>query len=85
MSNQRKHYGFHTGRRLYLFGTTQASNMGTVKWHMSNHIFDEIRHVGSLSSLDAVLKKYAQTFFKTGYKTTYGRRNSSVDEIIKKM
>lgn len=36
-----------------LFGAYQKSCMATCRWHVLSHIFDVIRHVGSIENLDA--------------------------------
>lgn len=85
ISRLQENIGIFMHEGVALFGSTQASNIGTVKWHMLNHVCEDIRRIGSLSLIDAGLYEYAHKFFKAVYKTTSGRKHSAMDETIKKL
>ena len=53
-----------------LLGSFQNSGMCTVKWHVFDHVCDDIRRLGSLSAGSADLYEYSHILFKREYRKT---------------
>ena len=65
-----------------VFGSYQKSGMGTVKWHLLEHVADDIVRNGGLQLCDAGMYEYSHIIFKQSYARTSKRRNSAMDESI---
>ena len=65
-----------------LYGEFHASQLGTEKMHMLDHIPDDIRRLGGLRYCDAGLYEYSHTMVKSAHKATSRRRHSAMDETI---
>ena len=65
-----------------VFAAYQKSQMGTVKWHMLDHVPDDIVRNGGLFISDAGLYEYSHILFKQSYRKTSMRRRSEMDDAV---
>lgn len=63
-----------------VFGDIHESRMGTIKWHLLDHVCNEINRIGGLYLNDAGLYEGSQKLFKKGYQYTSERTRTSMDE-----
>ena len=63
----------------------QPSNFNTVKWHMLDHIPDDLRMYGGLEYLDAGLYEYAHTIPKDAYRRSSRRHATALSESIMRL
>jgi len=56
--------------------------MGTLKFHLLDHIGDDIRRMGGLHVGDAGIYEHSHVHFKQHYRGTSRRRRSAMDETI---
>ena len=68
-----------------IFGDFQKSGMCTVKWHVLDHVCEDIQRNGSIYQTSAELYEYAHSVFKRSYDRTSKRRASAMDESIEKL
>ena len=59
--------------------------MGTVKWHMLDHVADDIVRNGGLYLCDAGLYEYSHILFKQAYRQTSKRRHSAMDDAVSRL
>lgn len=64
------------------YSAFQPSKLCTQKFHMLNHIGEDIRRLGGLRYCDASLYEYAHTIVKNAHRSTSRRKNSAMDEMI---
>lgn len=68
-----------------LFARYQPSGMGTLKFHLLDHLVDDIKRLGSISVMDAGPFEYSHTLFKQQYRGTSKRRHSAMKESIRQI
>lgn len=60
--------------RVDVFSAYQKSEMGTVKWHLLDHVANDIIKNGGLHLCKAGLYEYSHTIFKKSYERTLKQR-----------
>ena len=65
-----------------LYSDHQVSQLCTEKFHMLDHICEDIRRLGGIKFGDAGLYEYAHTLVKNAYRSGSKRRNSAMDETV---
>lgn len=65
---------------LVVFGVYQASNRGTFKRNVLNHVVDSLRHFGSVEYLEQDVFKIVHILFKEKYRNLSRRRQTVMDE-----
>ena len=69
-------------KAVEVFGRYQKSNMGTVKWHLLNHIVDDMLRLGSMIVCDAGIYEQSHRLFKFIYETTNKRLSTAIHDTI---
>ena len=62
-------------RAVEVFKTYQSSEMGTLKFHLLDHLVDDLERVESYTVLDAGLYEYTHVFSKRAYRRTSKKRS----------
>lgn len=65
-----------------LFASHQPSQLRTEKFHMLDHIVQDIRRMGGIVFADAGLYEYTHTLVKQAYRTGSRRRQTAMDETV---
>ncbi|MEM9680054.1 MAG: hypothetical protein AAF901_06990 [Bacteroidota bacterium] len=65
-----------------VFGESQKSGMGTLKWHLLDHIRYVLERLGGLRFCDASLFEYTHKLFKILYGLTSMRKTTSFQETV---
>ena len=65
-----------------LYGAFQVSGMAVPKFHMLDHLPDDIERIGSILSMSAGVFESAHKEFKHEYKSTSRRRRAAMEETI---
>lgn len=65
-----------------VFGRTHTSGLGTMKWHMLDHVCDDIIRLGGLYLNDAGLYEASHNQFKRAYHSTSQRTRSAMEESV---
>lgn len=68
-----------------LYEDFQMSGMGTLKFHLLDHIGADIRRMGALQFCDAGIYEHSHVRFKNMYRGTSKRRDSVMEETIQDM
>ena len=67
---------------LSSYGEYQPSRFRTEKFHLLDHVCEDIERLGGLQCGDAGLYEYSHTMVKTAYRSTSGRKHSAMRESI---
>lgn len=70
---------------LRKFGGRCTTGLHTLKFHLLDHLAEDLGRFGSLSILSASQYEYAHTIFKRHYLRTSRRRHSALDETIRRV
>lgn len=65
-----------------MFGDIHASITGTIKWHLLDHVCDEIARIGGLYWDDAGMYEGSHKLFRKAYNSTSRRTRKSMDESV---
>ncbi len=65
-----------------VLGPHQASNMGTIKWHLLSHISEDIKMYGSLNVGNANVYEESHKIFKSNFKKTNMRSSTAYDNSL---
>jgi len=65
-----------------VFADYQPSGMGTLKFHLLDHIGDDIRRMGGLQFGDAGLYEHSHVYFKQQYRGTSKRSKTALEETL---
>lgn len=68
-----------------LYGPYQSSEMGTLKFHLLDHLVDDIRRMGGVGPLDAGLYEHSHLIVKRWYSKTSKRRETAMSESMELM
>ena len=63
------------------FENYQSSKMGFPKWHLLDHIVEDLKRVGNISFLEADFYEMEHKSFKKEYKLTSRRKHSALKEV----
>ena len=67
---------------LQLYGDHHSSQLCTEKFHLLDHIGEDIRRLGGIRFGDAGLYEYAHTLVKKAYRSGSRRKKSAMDETV---
>lgn len=65
-----------------LYESYQASGMGTLKFHLLDHLVDDLRRMGGIHTLDAGLYEHSHARVKRWYNRTSKRRATAMSESM---
>ena len=65
-----------------VYGDYHPSNLRTEKFHLLDHVCEDIQRLGGLQWGDAGLYEHSHTKFKTAYRATSGRKHSAMRESV---
>ena len=72
-------------KAVSLFQEFQASGMGTLKFHMLDHILHDLRIVGGIFFMDASSFEHSHVHFKEKYRETSKRRATAMTETVERL
>lgn len=59
--------------------------MGTLNWHMLEHVGTDIKRMGEIQFIDVYLYEYSHLLLKNMFRTTSRRSKTAMMETIKRM
>ena len=70
---------------IEVFGTFHSTGMRTLKFHLLSHLAEDVKKFGGLHNINAGVYEHAYLRFKDAYRRTSKRRNTAIEETIRRL